>query len=235
VGAYREFRPPAGLRRVIACVWQSDVLVEGVQRVVPDGCVDLVWLGDRLIVAGADTGPVVWEPVGAPVCGIRLRPGAAGSVLGVPADQVRDRQVPMAVVWPEGQALADALATVDAAARLRLLTEAVLRRRAEPDPLVIAAGPRLANSQARVAGVAFDLGVSERQLNRRMTAAVGYGPKFFARVARLRRLVALPAGPLAERAVVAGYASQAHMNDELRRLTGLTPVRFLEDARLTAA
>jgi AraC-like DNA-binding protein len=33
----------------------------------------------------------------------------------------------------------------------------------------------------------------------------------------------------------AGYASQAHMTDEVRRLTGLTPVRFLEDAGRTAA
>jgi AraC-like DNA-binding protein len=40
---------------------------------------------------------------------------------------------------------------------------------------------------------------------------------------------------LALRALEAGYASQAHMTDEVRRLTGLTPVRFLEDAELTAA
>ena len=35
--------------------------------------------------------------------------------------------------------------------------------------------------------------------------------------------------------VDAGYASQAHMTDEVRRLTGTTPVRFLKDALLTAA
>jgi methylphosphotriester-DNA--protein-cysteine methyltransferase len=66
-------------------------------------------------------------------------------------------------------------------------------------------------------------------------AAVGYGPKTLARVVRLRRLVALGEGALASRAVRAGYASQAHMTDEVRRLTGTTPVRFLEDAVLTAA
>ncbi|MEU4363169.1 hypothetical protein [Promicromonospora sp. NPDC023987] len=58
------------------------------------------------------------------------------------------------------------------------------------------------------------------------------------RVARLRRLIGLSSGapsPLADRAALAGYASQAHMSDEVRRLTGRTPVRFLEDAALTAA
>jgi methylphosphotriester-DNA--protein-cysteine methyltransferase len=56
-----------------------------------------------------------------------------------------------------------------------------------------------------------------------------------ARVARMRRLVALADQPLAARALAAGYASQAHMTDDMRRLTGPTPVRFLEDATITAA
>lgn len=233
--AYREYRPPAGLEPVVACVWESDALIDGTQRVVPDGCVDLISLGDRLLVVGADTGPVVWEPVGAAACGIRLRPGTAGGVLGLPADQVRDQQVPLTSLWRQAASLTDALAAAHPAARLRLLTEAVLHRRAEPDPLIGAAMRRIVAPGARIAVVASDLGVSERQLHRRVTAAVGYSPKVLARVARLRRLVALPAGPLADRAFAAGYASQAHMNDEVRRLTGLTPVRFLEDARLTAA
>jgi transcriptional regulator GlxA family with amidase domain len=77
--------------------------------------------------------------------------------------------------------------------------------------------------------------VSERQLNRRMLTAVGYGPKLFARVARLRRLVELPVDWLAARALAAGYANQAHMSDEVRRLTGATPVRFLETRSPRAA
>lgn len=77
--------------------------------------------------------------------------------------------------------------------------------------------------------------MSERRLHRRAVAAIGYGPKTLARVARLRRLVALGDGPLASRALDAGYASQSHMSDEVVRLTGLTPVRFLEDAAPTAA
>jgi AraC-like DNA-binding protein len=235
VGDYREYRPPAGLEPVVACVWESGALVDGTQRVLPDGCVDLVWLGDHVVVVGADTGHKVWGPVGAAVCGIRLRPGTAGNVLGLPADQVRDQQVPLELLWPDADRLADALAAGETATRLRLLTEAVLHRKAEPDQLVRAAVRHLAGSEARIARVASDLGVSERHLHRRVTAAVGYGPKTLARVARLRRLASLPDSPLADRAHAAGYASQAHMNDEVRRLTGLTPVRFLEEGWLTTA
>jgi AraC-like DNA-binding protein len=235
VSVYREYRPPAGLEPVVACVWESAALVDGTQRVVPDGCVDLVWLGERLFVVGADTKPMVWEAVGVAGSGIRLRPGMAGRVLGVPADEVRDQQVPLSHLWPTVEDLTDRPEAADSSARLRLLTEAVLRRKAEPDPLIGAAVRRLVVQEARVSTVAQDLGVSERHLNRRVTRAVGYGPKFLARVARLRRLVATGRGALADRAHAVGDASQAHMTDEVRRLTGLTPVRFLEDAKLTAA
>ena len=88
---------------------------------------------------------------------------------------------------------------------------------------------------ARVAAVAAELGVSARQLQRRVTDAVGYGPKTLARVLRFRRLQALPAGPLVELALEAGYADQAHMTAEVTELAGISPVRFLKDRTPTAA
>jgi AraC-like DNA-binding protein len=239
VTPYRELAPPTGLLPVVACLWEHDAPPGHEQRIIPDGCVDLIRVDGALVVVGADTGPVVATSGSAPpsrTSGIRLRPGAAGAVLGIPASEVRDLRVPLAEVWPDaGPALADALDAADPAGRLDLLARAVLRRKAERDGLVAAAARRLGVPGSRISGVAEDLGVSERHLHRRTVDAVGYGPKMLGRVARLRRLIGLPSGPLAERAAAAGYASQAHMSDEVRRLTGLTPVRFLEDAALTAA
>ena len=236
--SYRELRPPAGLEPVVACLWENEPAQERAQRVVPDGCVDLIWMAEReLVVAGADTGPrSVDLPAGRRSSGIRLRPGAAGALLGMPASELRDRQVAAALVWGGPAArLEEALSAAGPARRLALLAEAVARRGGAPDALVVAAARRLTARTARVAGVAAELGIGERQLHRRTVAAVGYGPKVLARVARLRRLVALVDESLASRALEAGYASQAHMTDEVRRLTGTTPVRFLEDAELTAA
>lgn len=236
--AYREFRPPAGLEAVVACLWENDAIQDRVQRVVPDGCLDLIWLADReLVIAGPDTGPrLVTLPARTRSSGIRLRPGAGGTFLGLPASEVLDQQVRAELVLgTEVGRLEDTLAGADAALRMQLLSSVVARRGIAPDPLVLAAARRLAAPNTRVAAVAAELGVSERQLHRRMVAAVGYGPKFLGRVARLRRLVVLRDHSLAVRAFAAGYASQAHMSDEVRALTGTTPVRFLEDASLTAA
>jgi methylphosphotriester-DNA--protein-cysteine methyltransferase len=239
-GTYREYAPPAGLEPLVACLWEGLETTDRPWRLVPDGCVDLIWVGGReLVVAGADTGPRVIDlPAGTRSLGVRLRPGAAGAVLGMPASELRDRQVAADLVWGEtGTQLCEAAMAepAESARCLELLARAVAARRAAPDPLVRVASRHLAMPGASISRVAAELGVSERHLHRRTTAAVGYGPKLLARVGRLRRFVTLTEDSLAIRAIEAGYASQAHMSDEVRRLTGATPVRFLEEATLTGA
>ena len=219
-------------------MWEHESATDHEQRVVPDGCLELLWMGEHgLVIAGADTGPRTARlAADVRLSGIRLRASAAGAVFGLPASELRDRQVDAALVWREtGARVTDELANGSPARRLRLLAETVGRRRAEPDLLVHEAARLLAIRDARVTGVAGRLGVGERTLRRRMLASVGYGPKMLARVARLRRLVALNDESLAARAYAAGYASQAHMNEDVLRLTGATPAAFLKDAALTAA
>jgi AraC-like DNA-binding protein len=78
--------------------------------------------------------------------------------------------------------------------------------------------------------------LSERQLSRRFTARVGVAPKIFGRVMRLQRAVSeIWAGANAcEAATAAGYVDQAHFTREARDLAGVTPVRFVQDARAPA-
>ncbi|WP_406692373.1 helix-turn-helix transcriptional regulator [Saccharopolyspora sp. ID03-671] len=80
-----------------------------------------------------------------------------------------------------------------------------------------------------VAGLADSVGVSERQLRRRIGDAVGYGPRTLVSVLRFQR-AARGGGALADLAHRCGYADQAHLTREFRRLTGTTPKRFLGQA-----
>jgi AraC-like DNA-binding protein len=222
---------------LVACTWEQTTAAGREQRIVPDACVDLIWTGERLTIAGPDTAARVVDLVpGSRLVGVRLRPGAAGALLGLPASELRDLSPDAADVLgaDAAQLLLDGLA--EGQDPHALLLRAVERRGVRrPDPLLSAAISALGRPRARVAQVASELGVSARQLQRLISDAVGYGPKVLARVLRFRRLQSLPAAPLVELALDAGYADQAHMTAEVTELAGLSPVRFLKDRTPTAA
>ncbi|RFU38975.1 helix-turn-helix domain-containing protein, partial [Actinomadura logoneensis] len=96
-------------------------------------------------------------------------------------------------------------------------------RAAGPGDPVVAPVVRGLLAGASVPDVADAVGLGERQLRRRALAAFGYGPKVLQRVLRFQRaLGAVRAGvPAAEAAVDAGYADQAHMAHEMRKLAGV--------------
>src|SRR5437773_2408124 len=207
-----------------AVLWTRAVPASGETiRVLPDGCLDLIWSDGALLVAGPDTrSHITRSPPGAALIGLRFAPGTCPTVLDAPAHELRDRRVPLDALWPARQvrALTDRItgavdrgAAVEAVAVYRLRA-ADARRRAGPGPppAVVHAIVRALRAGAGVAETARAVGLSERQLHRRCLVAFGYGPKTLARVLRLRRALALArAGtPFATVAVRAGYADQAH-------------------------
>ncbi|QRP50785.1 helix-turn-helix transcriptional regulator [Amycolatopsis sp. FDAARGOS 1241] len=212
---------PEPVRAVVRCLWES--VEAGPKRIVPDGCVDLVAGDGEVFVAGPDTGP--WSSVstpGAALRGLRFHPGAAPPVLGVAADELRDRRIPLADLWGHrGALLADAVL-----GGRRTLADVVREQPAEPDEAVAELLAYLREAPARVGAPASAVG--ERQLRRRFTVAVGYGPATYLRVLRFQRAIGLARRTpgLAELAARAGYADQAHLSRECRTLTGLTPSAF---------
>jgi AraC-like DNA-binding protein len=233
---YRERRAHPALRGLLDCVWTQTVGPdEHLQRVIPDGCIDLIWLDGRLELAGPDTEPrcVQLNP-GSMIAGVRLRPGAAGLLLdSVPASEVRDHQLDLADLWgsrarPLAGRLADAAGPESAAAMLEATALARLSRFTR-DFAIESAVARLRRTPPPTLPVlAEGLGTSERQLRRRFVETVGYGPKTLSMILRLRHALRLGVGRggLAELAATTGYADQAHLSREVRRLTGLTPLAW---------
>jgi AraC-like DNA-binding protein len=222
--AYRELPVPPELAHVLRCAWVRDST--GAEALVlPDGCLDVVVRDGRAVVAGADTGPVpVRLGAGELVTGVRFAPGAAGAALGVPAEELRDRRVDLEDLWGRAGREVGERAGADPAALVRALAPRLAR--AAPDPRVRAAAIRLVRApDTPVPALAAAVELGERQLRRTFGAAVGYGPKTFARVMRFRVALGLVrAGePLAGAALAAGYADQAHMTREMTALAGRSP------------
>ncbi|MEE1803459.1 helix-turn-helix domain-containing protein [Streptomyces sp. JV176] len=210
--------------------------------VLPDGCMDLLWIGGRLLVAGPDTRAYTPEGVSGLYCaGVRFAPGTAPALLGVPAHELRDRRVELADLWSpaKARALTDltarVAATTDPATALETAALRCAAASGPPDPLLRAVVTGL-DAGRTVAVTADAVGLGARQLHRRSLDAFGYGPKTLARVLRLQRALELVRRgvPYADAALAAGCADQAHLARETRALAGLT-LRAYERAYAASA
>jgi AraC-like DNA-binding protein len=207
-------------------------------RIMPDGCVDLLWDGRRLVVAGPDT-IARWHasPPGTSYVALRFSGGTGPALLGVPADELRDQTAYLDELWPSvaSRALTEQVAADPVAG----LTGWSIRRAAALEPLA-PLGSRvltMASHGTPVAAMADRLGLGARQLHRRCLPLFGYGPRHLARVVRLNRALtdARLGTPLAAVAARCGYADQAHLSRDVRALTGTTPSQLLQDAGLLLA
>ncbi|WRZ85320.1 helix-turn-helix domain-containing protein [Streptomyces sp. NBC_01022] len=214
-----------------AKVWTLTVPQGSVHPVLPDGCMDLLWIGGRLLVAGPDTrAEAPSGSGGGSYAGIRFAPGTAPALLGVPAHELRDRRVGLADLWPAALVRELTERVAGAADPAAALEDIAVRRAADtapPDAEMRSVAAQLAGGRT-VAQTAQAAGLGARQLHRRSLAAFGYGPKTLARVLRLQRALALvrAGAPYAEAALVAGCADQAHLAREMRELGGTTLTEY---------
>jgi AraC-like DNA-binding protein len=216
-------------------------------RVVPDGCTDLLWRRGGLEVAGPDTvHRVVPLAPGELIVGVRLRPGAARLLLGeTPATAVADAQPGLRELWGAAALrLSDSFAVSSGPWQIAAGLVGALRDRMalyEPDRVAVAVAEMLDRPRPPgIAGLAWELGYSERHLRRRVRAAAGYGPKTLEQILRFRRTMeaaveaaeaAAPVGvPGGARvpdwgriAAEQGYADQAHLSRQVRRWSGVNP------------
>ena len=199
--------------------WIRDA--SGPALILPDGCLDVIVRPDgEVVVAGPDA--VARESVdGGRHVGVRFSHGLGPLVLGVPADELTGRVVPLVDVvgW-------DAAAGLEAGSA-PLLSGWVRRRLAmvhDDDPWAPATFAAAAVGTS-VATIADRAGLSARTLRRRCLTRFGYGPQHLARVLRLQRALALhrAGSTWAAAAADAGYVDQPHLARECRALTGRAP------------
>ncbi|MFD8059312.1 DUF6597 domain-containing transcriptional factor [Streptomyces cyaneofuscatus] len=223
---YRE--RPSRLPGAVVWTWDApDHLPREPRSVLPDGCMDLIWTGGRIVVAGPDTHAFQVEPRNRASCAaIRLAPGTAPVLLGVPAHELRDHRADLADLWPSStvRRLTDRID--EASDPAEALERFALERIADtgpPDLRTVAVAEGLRRGRT-VAATAAEAGLGARQLHRRSLAAFGYGPKTLARILHLQRALELirTGLPYAEAACAAGCTDQAHLAREMRDLAGTT-------------
>ncbi|MEU2280621.1 helix-turn-helix domain-containing protein [Streptomyces sp. NPDC013178] len=165
---------------------------------------------------------------------VRLAPGTARPLLGVPAADLVGRAVPLEdLPGTTPRQLARELRWLDPDEAMAHLAEVL------PERLATAADPsrtellragvdalslRTGRIPGQVAAVARELAVSERQLRNLFTEGVGLSPKHYARIDRVRTVLnRAPGVAWAELAAATGYYDQSHMTSDFRTLMGVPP------------
>ena len=199
-------------------------------EILPDGCMDLIWTPDGLLVAGPDISPVITSGAGEMVA-LRFDPGIAPLVLGCAADELVNSRVDLADLAGAGparhlwQQVTDAS---DPAAELQ--RHAAIRLEESPPPRWLRPATSLLLAGAPVAQVAQRIGASPRQLQRWSRHHYGFGAKSLQRILRVNSAMARLRGGhcLSDTAHHCGYADYAHMFREFRAVTNRSPAEFAD-------
>lgn len=232
-----EVNAPAAADDRQTLVREPDAATRLVFRTTSDQRSDLLVLGPRTRAAYHKS------KTDLPVCAsIRINPGRARILLGVPINNLVDQTVPVPDLWGDiGNRLTQELAAAgdDTPLVLKYLQAALTARLATQTPSELARSQLLhaaidelsisTNAQPQqVRTVARQLGISERHLRNLFTSDVGLSPKHFARIDRVRTVVARARRKqLTQLAPETGYYDQSHMTAEFHDLMGVPPGAFI--------
>lgn len=219
----------------VQLVWRAETT--RTHRLVPDGCVDLVWTSAGVVVCGTED--VGWDftlPPGEIASGIRLKAGLAPALLRVPANEMANQRIDLAdLLGRAASPVVDGLhAARRDAERVRMLTRLVggLCDDAAPDRLAMA-GMRLLDARPAlsVAAAAGTVGLSERQFRRRVLHSFGFAPAVVRRVHRLHRFLDLgrshPDSSISALAHAVGFHDHQHLVRDARAIGRGTPSELL--------
>lgn len=171
------------------------------------------------------------------VVGVHFKPSGAAAFFGGALRGLRNRTVPLDALWgPNARALREELqATQGAHARLLRLEAYLMAKLAtapHADALVAQAIASMAKApaQAVIEPLQRASGLGATRFIARFEQQVGLTPKRYARVLRfhtlLSRIAVDPPDNWARVAMDAGYADQAHLIQEFKRMAGMTPTLY---------
>jgi AraC-like DNA-binding protein len=247
---YCEIRPQAPLSSFVECFWtlESDVPSTQPERILPDGCVELILnfgarfsqhddgqirIQPRSFLVGQMTGPILISPTGpVQLLGIRFHPGGTLPFLRLPLHDITDQVVDLGGLSSElerellSATCQSPLLSEKVRALDTFLTHQLLNATDSSWLMTLAA--RIVNTGGRVSidQLASDAGISSRQLERRFLREVGLGPKLLGRIIRFQqvfRAVEQCDSAWAEIAIECGYYDQAHLIRDFNQFARQTP------------
>ncbi len=253
---YREITPIPALQPYVKFFWTLEVSGEakGVERVFPDGCIELIFHlktpFSRLTDAGVIAQPKAFI-VGQLTKALHLLPSAQSQILAlrftpfglaaftnIPVQLFSGAEVLIEDIWGHDACiLTERINTLSVDRAIDVLQQFLLKKVRHKHINVqigkIAGDILVSAGEKSVQYWAENANLSERQFNRSFKANVGVSPKEFIKIARFNKVLSFfetetPAN-LGAFALQCGYYDQAHFIKDFREYTGITPGSFVQD------
>lgn len=254
---YKTIDPGANLSLFVRCYWTLHAPKEtkpGKQRIIPDGCMEMIFhygdlykqymedgssiLQPRFFVFGQLTRPLEIEPTGETgIFAVRFNPDGFMPFAASPLNIMENKAVPLAELFGNDglQLENDMLSAKTTDDRVRIIESFLTGRAGSAESIdriiesTITAMVTL-NGRLSVSDISKELNVSRRLLERRFAAVVGLSPKQLSKIIRLRATIKMlmneQAGSLTSIAYEGNYYDQAHFIKDFKEFTGVSPKKF---------
>ncbi len=255
---YQEYLPCAALADFIKCFWIMEAThnpFQGKEILIPDGCIELIFnlgtpykrydsennaalLKHSHLVGERDRYFLIEQTRAVSLIAARFKPGGLYPFVRFPIAEVTNQTVDLDIIF--GSQVKDLecklFETRSHKKKIDLLQHALLRFLKTPDlnPPIINAAVKLIqqhHGDISVDGLAWELRVNYKYLERQFLKIIGLTPKLYNRIVRfqnaMQALRHAAFHPWPSIALDCGYYDQAHFIKEFKAFTGATPSEFI--------
>jgi len=241
-GIYKEYPPHPLLIPYIETYWASNGFTdrEIKQRILPDGCVDIIFSFNSQTVFPFIVGTMTsfFDAVykgNIKLFGIRFRPGGITAFTHIPISEFTDMQIDIhSTETILDKYFFDEIGNCSTTKNIASCIDNYFLQKLPvlflPDRQITYAIDLIEQTKGNISSIALladKACLSERQFERRFKASTGVSPKIFNRIIRFKHLSRMlkdqPQQSLFETAIECGYYDHAHLIKELKRLSGYKP------------
>ena len=254
---YQQYEPSLELQPFIKCFWSLKAPASPVaekQRIVPDGCMEMIFhcgdlyeqflddgkkiLQPRSFVFGQITSPLEIAPKGASdIIAARFHPDGFSPFNSMPLSKMENKAISLNSLFnKEGLQLEEQVLTAsENAKRIKIIEVFLLNKLKSPEVTDRIAKQSVEmllklNGQLSVDDLAAHLKINRRQLERKFSSTIGLSPKQLAKVIRLQATLKMlekkQFTSLTSLAYENGYFDQAHFIKDFKEFTGMSPGQF---------
>ncbi|MGZ8558657.1 MAG: DUF6597 domain-containing transcriptional factor [Chitinophagaceae bacterium] len=257
---YQVYIPSTTLQQFVKCFWTLDdsgIEKPARQRVLPDGCMEMIFhYGDlyqqyfeggsciiqpRSFVFGQITSYIEIAPIG--ITGLvaaRFLPDGLTPFLDIPISTLDNKAVSIIEVFGDkGKLLEEkVIAAKDISERIKLIETFLLSRLADPQIIDTIAKNCVdiifqTQGQMSMTELSGKLKINRRNIERKFVSAIGMGPKQLSKVVRMQATLKMMKqkrfSSLTSIAYENGYYDQSHFIKEFKEFTGMSPKLFFSD------